>query len=151
MLEMCVGGQQDDQSRPKGRPPSSIPVSIARRLRRRLTPQEAKLWVKLRALRPAGLHFRRQVPIDVYVVDFACLPHRLIVEADGGQHSRDLDTAADRVRDGCLGQLGFHVQRFWNAEIDTNLDGVVETILARVRLRGEPPTLERIGAGEAVR
>ena len=133
-----MSGQWDgNQPRQKGRPSSNIPVSIARGLRRRLTPQEAKLWVKLRALRLDGLHFRRQVPIDIYVVDFACLPHRLIVEVDGGQHSRDANMAADRVRDARLAQLGFDVQRFW-AEIDTNLDGVVETTLARVRLRAEP-------------
>jgi very-short-patch-repair endonuclease len=71
---------------PEGRPNSAVPLGVARALRKRMTPQEAKLWVALRTLRPAGFHFRRQVPIGPYVVDFACLKHRLIVEVDGGQH-----------------------------------------------------------------
>jgi very-short-patch-repair endonuclease len=118
----------------RGRPASSVPVRVARRLRKRMTPQEVKLWVKLREQRVNGLHFRRQVPIGRYVVDFACLKHRLVVEIDGGQHSFDNTVAADRSRDLTLKALGFRVQRFWNAELDADLDGVVETILATTRL-----------------
>jgi len=95
-----------------------------------MTPQEVKVWVKLRELRQAGLHFRRQVPIGRYVVDFACLKQRLVVELDGGQHSVDRAAAADQRRDEVLEALGLRVVRFWNAEIDSNLDGVIETILA---------------------
>jgi len=118
----------------RGRPASSVPVRVARRLRKRMTPQEVKLWVKLREQRVNGLHFRRQVPIGRYFVDFACLKHRLVVEIDGGQHSFDNTVAADRSRDLTLKALGFRVQRFWNAELDADLDGVVETILATTRL-----------------
>jgi very-short-patch-repair endonuclease len=117
----------------RGRPASSVPVRVARRLRKRMTPQEVKLWVKLREQRLNGLHFRRQVPIGPYVVDFACLKHRLVAEIDGGQHSFDNAVAADRSRDLTLNSLGFRVHRFWNAEVDANLDGVVETILATAR------------------
>jgi very-short-patch-repair endonuclease len=95
-----------------------------------MTPQEVKLWVKLRELRRAGLHFRRQVPIGCYVVDFACLKHSLIVELDGAQHGDDRGAAADQLRDAALAGLGYQVRRFWNREVDTNLAGVVETILA---------------------
>jgi very-short-patch-repair endonuclease len=114
----------------RGRPASSVPLRFARQLRRRMTPQEVKVWVKLRELRQAGLHFRRQVPIGRYVVDFACLKQRLVVELDGGQHSVDRAAAADQRRDEVLEALGLRVVRFWNAEIDSNLDGVIETILA---------------------
>ena len=58
----------------------------ARELRKRLTPQEVKLWVKLRGLRPLGFYFRRQAPIGLFIVDFVCFQHHVIVEADGGQH-----------------------------------------------------------------
>jgi very-short-patch-repair endonuclease len=113
-----------------GRPGSSVPVALARSLRKRLTPQETKLWNALRALRPAGFHFRRQVPVGPYIIDFACLRHRLLIEVDGGQHSRDETLERDQMRDARLTELGFRMLRFWNAEIDGNLDGVLETINA---------------------
>jgi very-short-patch-repair endonuclease len=57
------------------------------------TPAEHRLWQILRAKRLAGYKFKRQLPIDHYIVDFACPERRLIIEADGGQHAesgRDL-------------------------------------------------------------
>jgi len=113
-----------------GRPQSVVSLGIARDLRRRATPQERKLWQQLRSLRGLGLHFRRQVPVGHFVVDFACLKERIVVELDGGQHSRDGEAARDARRDALLAAMGFQVRRFWNAEVDRNLDGVVETILA---------------------
>ena len=56
----------------------------ARALRERLTPQEVKLWVELRELKPLGFHFRRQAPIGRYIVDFVSFRSQLIIEADGG-------------------------------------------------------------------
>jgi very-short-patch-repair endonuclease len=127
------------RSRADSRPASAISVDRARELRRAATPQERKLWRQLRLLRPAGLHFRRQVPIGRYVVDFACLKQRIVVEIDGGQHSFDAYAARDRTRDETLTRLGFRVKRFWNAEVNSNLDGVVETILATAGLVGGGP------------
>jgi very-short-patch-repair endonuclease len=86
----------------------------------------------LKLLRGAGVHFRRQVPVGPFVVDFACLKQRIVVEIDGGQHSREAEAARDARRDTALAAMGFCVRRFWNAEVDTNLAGVVETILAAV-------------------
>jgi very-short-patch-repair endonuclease len=114
----------------EGRPPGSVPLALARELRARATSQERKLWQQLRSLRGLGLHFRRQVPVGHFVVDFACLKERIVVELDGGQHSRDAEAARDSLRDVALHAMGFRVRRFWNAEVDRNLDGVVETILA---------------------
>jgi very-short-patch-repair endonuclease len=84
-------------------------------------------------LRAAGLHFRRQVSIGRFIADFACLKQRIVIELDGGQHSADLMVASDQARDEELARRRFRVLRFWNAEIDENLDGVVETILAAVQ------------------
>jgi very-short-patch-repair endonuclease len=98
-----------------------------------MTPQEAKLWNALRALRRTGLHFRRQVPIGPFIADFACLKHRLLIELDGGQHSRDQRASMDKSRDAHLLELGFRTLRFWNAEIDTNLEGVIDTILSQAQ------------------
>jgi very-short-patch-repair endonuclease len=102
----------------------------ARALRKRLTPQEVKLWVKLRELKALGFHFRRQAPIGPYIVDFVSFRSRLVVEADGGQHGVLEEARSDHFRDAFLRSQGFRVMRFWNSEIDTNLSGVMESILS---------------------
>jgi len=93
-----------------------------------MTPQEVKLWMHLRSWRTRGFHFRRQAPRQGYILDFVCLRHRIAIEVDGGQHNEDLRAARDRRRDDRLLAEGFKVLRFWNNEIDENLDGVLETI-----------------------
>ena len=103
---------------------------IARALRKRLTPQEVKLWVKLRELKRLGFHFRRQAPVGPYIVDFVSFKSRLVVEADGGQHGMPEGVKSDLSRDDFLRSQGFQVFRFWNSDIDTNLDGVMQTIFS---------------------
>jgi very-short-patch-repair endonuclease len=61
--------------------------SIARTLRQNPTDAEQRLWSRLRGRQIDGCRFRRQVPLGSYVVDFACLAARLVIEVDGGQHS----------------------------------------------------------------
>jgi very-short-patch-repair endonuclease len=85
---------------------------------------------------PAGspglmLKFRRQVPIDRYIVDFVCFEHRLIVEADGSQRA---ENTRDEMRDAFLAGQGFQILRFWNHDILTNPRMVADTILARCGL-----------------
>jgi very-short-patch-repair endonuclease len=105
----------------------------ARALRKAMTVQEVKLWVRLRALRAQGFHFRRQAPRDGYILDFVCLRNGIIVEVDGGQHGMNLRSAADRQRDAHFAGCGFKILRFWNSDVDENLDGVVETIARELR------------------
>ena len=100
---------------------------FAKHLRCHMTECENKLWRHLRAHRLNGEKFRRQQPIGPYVVDFVHFGARLIVEADGGQHN---DSPHDERRDAWLREQGFKVMRFWNNEIMSNLDGVLETVLA---------------------
>ena len=59
------------------------------------TVAEKRLWQELRTLRTQGYHFRRQHPIEGYIVDFACLTHLLIIEVDGYQHGQGDIPAAD--------------------------------------------------------
>jgi len=59
-----------------------------------------------------GLKFRRQQPIGRYIVDFACFEEKIIIEADGGQHS--VETGEDTERDEWLRGQGFRVLSFWN-------------------------------------
>jgi very-short-patch-repair endonuclease len=107
-----------------------VPNENARALRKRLTPQEVKLWVKLRDLKSLGFHFRRQAPVGPHIVDFISFRSRLVIEADGGQHGMPEGIRSDRVRDGFLHARGFSILRFWNSEIDQNLEGVLESILS---------------------
>ena len=104
-----------------------------------MTPQEVKLWVHLRSWRARGFHFRRQAPRSGYIVDFMCMKHKLIIEVDGGQHNFDDHVARDRTRDQTLARDGFRVLRFWNSDVDRNLNGVSETIDAALQ-SGEDPT-----------
>jgi len=118
----------------------------ARQLRKQMTPQEVKLWVHLRSWRSRGFHFRRQAPRDGYILDFLCLRHWLIVEVDGGQHGLNSHIRRDAERDDHFEQLGFRILRFWNSDVDKNLDGVLETIdralhVPTPALRADPPPL----------
>ena len=98
----------------------------ARRLRRDWTKAEARLWLCLRNRQLDGFKFRRQLPIDRYFADFACLEAKLIVELDGGQHADE--AAYDAARTEVLEQAGFRVLRFWNHAVLTELDGVLHEI-----------------------
>ena len=60
------------------------------------------------------------------IVDFACPKHKLAIELDGGQH--DQQRTQDQLRTQRLNQHGYRVIRFWNNEITTNLEGVLQTI-----------------------
>lgn len=87
------------------------------------------MWVKLRELKGLGFHFRRQAPIGRYIVDFVSFGSQVVIEADGGQHGMPVGARTDSVRDDFLRAQGFEVLRFWNSDIDQNLDGVMEGIL----------------------
>jgi very-short-patch-repair endonuclease len=89
--------------------------------------------VKLRELKTLGFHFRRQAPIGRYIVDFASFRCKLVIEADGGQHGMRDGARSDQARDAFLQLQGFRVLRFWNSDIDANLEGVMESILGVLR------------------
>ena len=95
-----------------------------------MTDAERALWRLLRQRQILGVRFRRQVPIDHYIADFACLEMKLVIEADGGQHS---ESQTDKVRDAYLRSQGFYVLRIWNSDILTNPDGVHRLITETVQ------------------
>ena len=108
------------------RPPGLDMLDRARGLRREMTPQEKIRWGQLRGRRFEGAKFRRQMWLGGFVADFACAEARLVVEADGSQHS---DNAAyDQARAVAFERLGWRTLRFWNNEINTNLEGVLAAI-----------------------
>ncbi|AZL59069.1 endonuclease domain-containing protein [Tabrizicola piscis] len=123
----------------------------ARKLRHEMTPEERKVWVKLREYnRMLGLHFRRQAPIGPFIADFADLGRRVVVEIDGGGHGGPRDVA----RDEWLALQGFRVLRFWNPEVSGNIDGVMQVIFDAVDgeslAEGVPPTPFPRGGAKAL-
>ena len=113
-------------------------------LRQNQTPQEAKLWQVLRNRGIGDLKFRRQYRIGNYVVDFCCLKKKLVVEVDGGHHNEPTYRLADEKRQRSIERQGFKVLRFWNSDIDGNLEGVVEVILQNAGASPQPsPSRER--------
>ncbi len=106
----------------------STTLNLAKMLRKNMTKQEKVLWNILRNSKFYGLKFRRQVPIGNYVADFVCEMHNLIIEVDGGQHNEPENIEYDEQRTKYLEELGYKILRFWNNDVDNNLDGVCEVI-----------------------
>ncbi len=99
----------------------------ARKLRNEATDAERHLWRHLRREQLAGYKFRRQFPVGRYIVDFVCVPARLVLELDGGQH---LDAQAyDAVRTLEIEARRYRVLRFWNDDVLLRTDAVLEEIL----------------------
>jgi very-short-patch-repair endonuclease len=103
----------------------------ARRLRRTQTEAEARLWEALRGGRLEGWKWRRQVPVGPFIAEFVCLEAALAVELDGGVHAEQADR--DARRDAFLAARGLSVLRFWNREVDQNLERVCWKILSTCR------------------
>lgn len=103
-------------------------TDLARILRKNQTPQEAKIWRLLRNHQLYGYEFRRQYPIGDYIVDFICREKKIIIELDGGQHNKEKNIVSDVKRTEFLNSLGYKVIRFWNNEVDNNINGVFEVI-----------------------
>jgi very-short-patch-repair endonuclease len=116
--------------------------AIAKHLRKRQTDAEGLLWNRLRAKQIDGLRFRRQEPIDRYIVDFLCYEVRMVIEVDGGQHVEQ--KKVDKERDDWLASQGFKVLRFWDNDVLTNVEGVLEKIKDQVT---PSPSPSRQGRG----
>ena len=107
----------------------------AAKLRRERTDAEDRFWQAVRNRQIEGFKFRFQHSLWPYVADFACMSAQLVVELDGGQHTER--TEHDERRTAWLKSVGYRVLRFWNGEVFTNADGVLETI--RLALLDPPP------------
>jgi very-short-patch-repair endonuclease len=82
-----------------------------------------------------GLKFVRQEPIGRYTSDFVCREKKLVVEVDGGQHA---ESKSDAVRDRYLRENGYRVIRFWNNDVLSNLNGVLESLVAELDIPTDP-------------
>jgi very-short-patch-repair endonuclease len=111
---------------------------LQRVLRNQPTDAEHRLWQYLRKRQLDGYRFRRQHPFGDYILDFACLEPKLVVELDGSQHADN--HAYDAIRTHFLERAGFKVLRFWNNDVFENIEGVVEVILTALTDRQATPS-----------
>ena len=121
---------------------SSRTAKNSRRLRKNMTDVERILWKEVRGSQLLGYKFRRQHPIDNYIVDFVCLELKIIIELDGSHHFEQAEY--DYIRSNYLMGKGFRVLRFWNNDVLYNVEGVLITIF---QLLPSPfqPSLKREG------
>jgi very-short-patch-repair endonuclease len=118
----------------------------ARRFRATPTDAERKLWWHLRhRLEFDGTHFRRQVRLGKYIVDFASHRARIVIEVDGGQHGAR--KIADAHRTAFIEREGYRVLRYWNGDVLKNIDGVLEDIV-RATTTTPTPSPSPQGGGE---
>lgn len=107
------------------------PHNTAKELRQNMTEAEKVIWSMLRR-KSLNCKFRRQHPVDCYIVDFICTEQGLIIEVDGGQHTPEKDAA----RTAHLEKRGYRILRFWNNEVLENEEGVFQTIQKALSRRG---------------
>ena len=101
-------------------------ITLARNLRKNMTPWERKLWYEF--LRDYPVRFQRQKAIGNYIVDFYCAKARLVIELDGSQHYNRNEFLKDRIRTERLEEYMLTVIRIPNNEVDENFYGVCEYI-----------------------
>jgi very-short-patch-repair endonuclease len=129
-------GEKQSSDRPRTwalRDRSVVSLNKTRARAMRLSPTEAerKLWWHLRHRLPlANTHFRRQVRLGHYIVDFASHGLKIVIELDGGQHA--VQAKRDDARSMFLKSEGYRVLRFWNNDVLANIDGVLEVIQSAI-------------------
>lgn len=136
------GAGGEGKSADKGIKKSELPEYIrqhARELRQNQTDAEQLLWNLLRDRRFAGKKFRRQHPIDRYIIDFYCHEERLAVELDGGQHNENSRQQYDDQRSAFLKEQGIRVVRFWNNDVLGQTEAVLESLWLEVNSLPSPP------------
>jgi very-short-patch-repair endonuclease len=105
---------------------------FARILRRKMTKTEVVLWNHLRTANRHGYHFRRQHPVGPYIVDFASVKDRLVIEIDGDTHGTLSGIRHDARRDAYLKSRGWSVVRVFNLDVHADAQRIVEIILERL-------------------
>ena len=107
-------------------------LNNAKNLRSDMTIFERKLWTRLRAKRFMNTKFKRQVPIGLYIADFVCKDKKIIIELDGSGHLEASQHVHDVNRDSYLKSQGYEILRFYNNDIENNLEEVLEIIRQKI-------------------
>ncbi len=117
---------------------------VRKELRRNQTPQETILWSRLRS-NQTGYKWKRQVSVGPYIADFYCSKNLLVIEVDGSQHLTNHEYDKDREK--YFSDIGVRTLRFWNNEVNTNIDGVMQKITSELEIQPHPSPLLK-GEGE---
>lgn len=107
----------------------------ARALRKKMTPEEKKLWFTF--LKRFPLSVKRQYTIKNYIVDFYIPARKTVIEIDGRQHLTPEHKEKDRLRDSDLSCLEINVLRYANKSINDNFSAVTNDILKHLGLKFE--------------
>src|SRR5258706_3419563 len=128
-------------------------LGFARDVRHEATDAEKRMRRVLRDRRLSGFKFRRQYPVEGYIVDFFCARCRFAIELDGGQHDEGANRAYDERRTEKLESLGIQILRFWDNQVLKETEAVVGTIYRELMERktflaapSPPPSSPRTGA-----
>ena len=134
-------------------PPTPLPEDLkffARTMRKEQTDAEQLMWSLLRSRSLKGAKFRRQHPVGRFILDFYCIEHKLALELDGSHHAEQ--KGYDEARDEWLGEQGIRVLRFWNNQVLTETEAVLETIYNQLPEAPSPPApLPPAGEGSKIR
>ncbi len=103
-------------------------MSRAASLRKKATDCERILWRRLGNRNFARYKFRRQHPIDPYILDFYCPAAKLAIELDGGGHNYQMRRIRDQKRAEFLARRRIKLLRFWNHQVRQELDSVLQAI-----------------------
>ncbi|OIR16066.1 ATP-dependent RNA helicase HrpB [mine drainage metagenome] len=117
----------------------AIPETLlahARALRKNATDAEQLLWNLLRDRQLVNFKFRRQHPLGSYILDFYCHEAKLAIELDGGQHAEGVQRQHDEKRSAWLKEQGITVLRFWNNDVLTNTEGVLQSVFEWLSTEG---------------
>ena len=106
----------------------------AKGLRKEMTAAERQLWNGLRGWKLA--QFRRQHPLDRFILDFYCPAHRLCIEVDGSVHETEMQQDRDVARDEALALAGIRTLRFRNDEVIADTRDVLRRIERELENRG---------------
>ena len=100
-----------------------------------MSPPEGLLWNRLRGKQLAGLKFRRQHPVEPYVLDFYCAEVKLAVEVDGTVHMDEGQAAKDDHRDRFLAERGIRTLRIFARDVFKEMDAVLDRIAHEAKPR----------------
>ena len=119
---------------------------IARKRRKQATVSEGILWSLLRGAQVSGLKFRREHPIGPWIVDFACLAQKLVVEVDGAYHDQVVERDLERQED--LSARGWKVLRYAAEDVEANAEAVARAIAIEAGIEYVFNARQKTGAGK---
>ena len=111
---------------------SHLIFANAKHLRKNMTAAETVLWMYLK-VGIDGFKFRRQHPINRFIVDFYCVKIKLVIEVDGDIHEIPENKIYDIGRSQILNDFGISVIRFSNKQIMDNIEYVLKLIEENIK------------------